>query len=75
MDGGSSGSVERTVWPLVVIETPASVSFVVIAGVGETKGIEVVEAGSIWRRMSSGTEAGVTFSIMVKDGRRRTVVG
>lgn len=38
-------------------------------------GIMVVGAVLMWWVIRSGTESGVTFSMMVKEGRRRTVVG
>lgn len=44
-------------------------------GLGALSGVVVVGAGSICWRMRSGTVAGVTLSMNVKAGRRRTVVG
>jgi hypothetical protein len=39
------------------------------------RGVVLVGAEEMWCLMSSGTVSGVTFSIKVKAGRRRMVVG
>lgn len=39
------------------------------------RGVDVVGAGDMWLLISWGTVAGVTLSMKVKAGRRRTVVG
>lgn len=44
-------------------------------GGGVRRGVVVVGVGLMWWRMRSGTVAGVTLSMKVKAGRRRTVVG
>ena len=44
-------------------------------GFGAPRGVVVVGAGLMCWRMRSGTVAGVTLSMNVKAGRRRTVVG
>ena len=43
----------------------------------EGKGMSVVLVGAelMWCSISWGTDAGVTFSMMLKEGRRRMVVG
>jgi len=42
---------------------------------GTRRGVVLVGVGLMWWRMRSGTVAGVTLSMKVKAGRRRTVVG
>lgn len=44
-------------------------------GLGARRGVVVVGVGLMWWRMREGTVAGVTLSMKVKAGRRRTVVG
>lgn len=46
-----------------------------VVGLKEGKGVVDVGAVLMWCSMSAGTVCGVTFSTMVKDGRRRMVVG
>ena len=46
------------------------------AGIGfAERGVEFVGERSMYLVISLGTEAGVTFSTIMKEGRRRTAVG
>ena len=67
--------VSSDVWLDGGEEDLASVSGVWGEDFGPRRGVVVVGAGLMCWRMRSGTVAGVTLSMNVKAGRRRTVVG
>lgn len=68
-------AVSSDVWLEGVEEDLASGSGVWGEDFGPRRGVVVVGAGLMCWRMRSGTVAGVTLSMNVKAGRRRTVVG
>ena len=59
---------------VAVVGGDCSADWMVELGSG-MMGVVVVGAGSMYWWMRSGTEEGVTLSMKVKAGRRRTVVG